>query len=64
MDHVQPQVTVGSVKLYAGPPGQVMIEHTGRGGVVQIPVDSVRLERWCLRLLRDEAFKPVERATA
>ena len=52
-------IELGSVTLQQHPtdePGTVTIEHTGPGGKVSLIIDTKRLERWCVRLLREEQF--------
>lgn len=51
-------LTIGSVTLQAAPDRAVIIKHTGPGGTVQLAIDESRLERWCLKLLREEQFRP------
>ena len=51
-------LTIGSVTLRTAPDRAVIIEHTGPGGTVQLAIDAARLERWCLKLLREEQFRP------
>lgn len=62
MDENTASVVAGSVRLINDSPGRIAIMHTSPHGAVRIDVDAVKLERWCLRLLREETFKPAREA--
>lgn len=52
-------IQLGSVTLHQHPDDgldSVTIEHTGPGGKVSLIIDTKRMERWCIKLLRDEQF--------
>lgn len=52
-----PTLRVGRIALAIN--GQsLVITHQGKAGLVRLAVDPLRLERWALRLMRDEVFQP------
>jgi hypothetical protein len=50
-------IKVGRVEL-SQDGDTVTITHRGKVGAVSVHIDAARVERWALRLLRDEAFSP------
>lgn len=52
-----PTLRVGRIALSLK--GQLLvITHHGKAGPCSLAVDPIRLERWALRLMRDEMFQP------
>ena len=49
-------IDIGPIRLTTEPDGQLAVEHRSRNGALKIRIPQSRLERWALRLLRDEAL--------
>lgn len=49
-------ITAGRVTLEQTVAEEVTIRHRGKAGDMHITIDAAKLERWALRILREEAF--------
>lgn len=56
MDKTPPKITVGKISL-AQAGDKLIISHHGKDRrIVSVTVEAEKLERWAMRILREEAF--------
>lgn len=55
--YLQPQIVAGRVKIENNPTGDLVIRYQPKEGApVECTVQASQLERWAMRLLREQVF--------
>ena len=59
MEHTR-QIEAGRILLEQFTPETIELVHRGKLGQVRLVIDAAKVERWALRILREEAFSDAD----